>query len=402
MVSLQALHKNTPEDVVAHLVDEIKQVPSRRKELVALLPERLNLYAGRSTNEVIRMRGYIMAAFEDTGLPETALPYVLEELESGRDAYMVAAAAKALRGLNAPDSRFTSFLFTAAVNIKFLDDSVTFKCFKPRWPLSNHTSALKEIFKTFSWLGIYAQSSLPDLENFYEESDYSKATKAEIKKAIEHIRSITHHDKVDCCTNTIKIDALDRPAQSESKDCCSSSLSLDLLSEQLEVNQPAISSVVNITLEDQSGIQLKFEDYFCQIPTILTFFYSRCDNPDKCSLSISKLAELQKDVEEEGLAGKLKIAAITYDPEYDRPLELTRYGEDRGFKFNKNNRFFRSTNGFGALQAYFNLGVNFNRSIVNRHRIELFVLDGQGNIVSAFTRLQWDIRKVLQRAKSLI
>ena len=60
-----------------------------------LLPERISLYAGRSANETIRMRGYILAAFEQVELPDAALPYVLEELESGRDAYLVAAAARA-------------------------------------------------------------------------------------------------------------------------------------------------------------------------------------------------------------------------------------------------------------------------------------------------------------------
>src|SRR5262245_45026367 len=73
-------------------------------ELTALLAETLHLYEGRGTNQVIRMRGYILAAFERAGLPEAALPYVLEELESGHSAYLIAAAAKAVRGLTVPSS----------------------------------------------------------------------------------------------------------------------------------------------------------------------------------------------------------------------------------------------------------------------------------------------------------
>ena len=69
-----------------------------------MLPERISLYDGRSANATIRMRGYILAAFEQTGLPEAALPYVLEELENGRDAYLTAGAARALRGLDTPTS----------------------------------------------------------------------------------------------------------------------------------------------------------------------------------------------------------------------------------------------------------------------------------------------------------
>ena len=39
---------------------------------------------------------------------------------------------------------------------------------------------------------------------------------------------------------------------------------------------------------------------------------------------------------------------------------------------------------------------------MNRHRIELFILDQDGQIVDAVTRLQWDIDDVLSRARALL
>ena len=109
MLANRPLDKDTPEETIAELVDAVGRSPERRDLLVRLLPERLSLYEGRSTNETTRIRGYILAAFEQTGLPDAALPYVLEELENGRDAYLVAGAAKALRGLDSPTSRMTHF-----------------------------------------------------------------------------------------------------------------------------------------------------------------------------------------------------------------------------------------------------------------------------------------------------
>ena len=70
--------------------------------------------------------------------------------------------------------------------------------------------------------------------------------------------------------------------------------------------------------------------------------------------------------------------------------------------FSDDDRIFRARTGFRELQEYFQLGVNFSGSIVNRHRIELFVLDGQGEIVVTFARLQWDIQEVLEQAKALL
>lgn len=69
--------------------------------------------------------------------------------------------------------------------------------------------------------------------------------------------------------------------------------------------------------------------------------------------------------------------------------------------FGDSDRFLRTTAGLGALQEYFDLGVNFGQASVNRHRIELFVLDHDGAIARRFTRLQWNPHEVLQHASAL-
>jgi Uncharacterized protein SCO1/SenC/PrrC, involved in biogenesis of respiratory and photosynthetic systems len=107
-------------------------------------------------------------------------------------------------------------------------------------------------------------------------------------------------------------------------------------------------------------------------------------------------------IREEGLNGQLKTSAITYDPEYDLPARLKAYGLNRGVVFSEDDRFFRTLDGLKELQDYFGLGVNFNGSIVNQHRIELFVLDSEGRIAKTFARLQWDAREVLDSAKALL
>ena len=162
------------------------------------------------------------------------------------------------------------------------------------------------------------------------------------------------------------------------------------------------ASITDIELEDQDGNTLTYETFFNGRPSIVVFFYTRCDNPNKCSLTITKLARLQKALVEQRLEGLLKTAAITYDPEYDLPPTLKAYGENRGVAFGDDDRIFRTRTGFRQLQEYFQLGVNITGSIVNRHRIELFILDCRGKIAVSFTRLQWDIQEVLEQAKALL
>ena len=383
MLADRSLDKHTPEETIAELADAVRQLPERRGLLVQLLPERISLYEGRSANETIRMRGYILAAFEQAGLPDAALPYVLEELENGRDAYLVAGAAKALRGLATPTSRIVPFLLKAVENIKYVDDALTFECYKPRWPITASTTALTEIFRTIGWLGAHAKSALPDLETLCEErsDEFSRPIKAEIQNAIDRVRS--DRRAIHTCCGAVSTNpgfAVHCPQEDHRKG----------------------TSITDIELEDQDGNTLTYETFFNGKPSIVVFFYTRCDNPNKCSLTITKLARLQKALVEQRLEGLLKTAAITYDPEYDLPPTLKAYGENRGVAFGDDDRIFRTRNGLRALREYFQLGVNFTGATVNRHRIELFILDSLGEIAVTFTRLQWDIQEVLEQAKALL
>jgi protein SCO1 len=383
MLADRPLDKLTPEETIAELADAVRQSPERRDLLVELLPERISLYEGRSANATMRMRGYILAAFEQAGLPDAALPYVLEELENGRDAYLVAGAAKALRGLDTPTSRAVPFLLEAVENVKYVDDALTFECYKPRWPITNHTSALTEIFRTFGWLGAHAKSALPTLETLREESsdEFSRPIRAEIENAIDSIRS--DGSAIHACCGAVS----ENPGFA--------------VHTSLEEHRKG-TSITDIELEDQDGNIVTYETFFNGKPSIVVFFYTRCDNPNKCSLTITKLARLQKALEEQRLEGLLQTAAITYDPEYDLPPTLKAYGENRGVTFGDDDRMFRARTGFRQLQEYFQLGVNFTGSIVNRHRIELFILDSRGEIAVIFSRIQWDIQEVLEKAKVLL
>jgi protein SCO1 len=367
---------------IAARVDRIRLAPARRDELVELLPEDLPLYAGRSTNETKRIRGYVLAAFEQTGLPDAALPYVLEELESGREPYLVAAAARAVRGLPSPTGRVIPYLLRAIENMRPRDDTVTFESYRPRWPCAFPTTALTEIFKTFGWLGASAAAAVPRLEALHHDapSDLSAAVRGEMAHALHAIRSGALSEGGDCCCawpSTSGAVAPDHPRGTTA----------DLHRD--------------VTFEDQDGDRLTFADCFCGKPSVVTFFYTRCENPNKCSLTITKLADLQQLLRERGAPRAIRTMAITYDPEFDSPPLLKSYGQNRGATFSSDHRMLRSRSGFDELRRYFRLGVNFGPTTVNRHRIELFVLDSTGGIVATFARLRWDVTVVADEVMRL-
>jgi cytochrome oxidase Cu insertion factor (SCO1/SenC/PrrC family) len=375
----EALDQDTPEAQVAALVDEARRDPRDprgRDRLVALLAERSPLYAGRGANAVVRLRGYLIAAFEQLGLPDEALPYVLEELETGRDAYLVAAAARALRGRD-PTPDAVPFLLRALDNIRDVDDAVSFAGYRPRWPAPDRTTATEELLLTLAFLGEHARPALPDLVALGEDPG---AVSGPARATLTAILDRLGDDRPGCCT----------PAPASPLPG-----GLGVVAGGRERAVPA-----DIVLEDQDGRTLTFGEFFVGWPSVVAFFYTRCDNPNKCSLTITKLARLQRALRRGPSPGRVRTAAITYDPGFDLAPRLRAYGENRGAVFGPGDRFLRAPGGLRPLDDYFQLGVNFGQALVNRHRIELFVLDSAAQVVATFARLQWDVDEVLGVALS--
>ena len=155
-------------------------------------------------------------------------------------------------------------------------------------------------------------------------------------------------------------------------------------------------------LEDHAGDRIGFEAFFGGQPSIVAFFYTRCDNPLKCSLTIAKLARVQRLLAAERVADRIRTAAITYDPAFDLAPRLRAYGQDRGVRMDAGHRLFRAVSGNDAVRDHFGLGVNYVGSLVNRHRIELHILDAQARIAASFERLRWDEREVVAKAVEVL
>jgi protein SCO1/2 len=160
--------------------------------------------------------------------------------------------------------------------------------------------------------------------------------------------------------------------------------------------------IASTVLQDHDGATITFREFFTGQPTIVAFFYTRCDNPLKCSLTVTKLARVQALLQAQGLAERIDTAAITYDPGFDLPERLRIYGKDRGVRLDAHHRMLRAVEDNDALREYFELGVNFIESLVNRHRIELYILDAGGRVAVSFERIHWDEADVVARAVKVL
>lgn len=374
-----ALNAATTENQFAEWIDQASV--NQNRHLADLLYEGHPVYEGRSTNVMLRMRGYTMARFEQIGLPSTALTYVLEALESSFDPYMVAAAAKALRGMKLPHPQTTGYLIKAIYNIWQHDQPISFSQYHVQWPLKTYSTALVEIFTTIKWMGSYAQEFLVDLELILTDFGHhlSINNRLYLNEAIAAVKNDDRVVEVECCDLHLSIHS-DRSSKKQYVDA---------------------KSFPNLILEDQQGEQSHWGDFFEGKPTLLAFFYTRCMNPRKCTLTIQKLASIQSKLKEHKLSDKIKVAAITYDPDHDTAGALKTYGMARKFLFDESNKMFRVPYEFNLVVSALNLGVNFNESLVNQHRIELFLLDKGGVVKQSFLRLQTEIEPIINALKEI-
>lgn len=375
------------EQQFAALVDDVKRDPARRGLLTDLLREDHPVYDERSTNETIRMRGWVLLAFEPLGLPDAALLFVLEELDNGRDPYLIAAAARVLQIYAKPRAAFAPLLVRAFSNIRDHDDAVCLERYGGYAVSEPGTTAVQEVLATLRWLGPHAHAVLRELEAL--RTNRSNGLSASL--ADEVTRTITAIGRTT---------ATAPPAE---RSCCDTAAAeLGGFRARIPAAAADAVSVESVLLEDQDGNRIRFGEFFRGQPSVVAFFYTRCNNPQKCSLTITKLARVQQLLAQRDLATRIHTAAITYDPAYDLPARLRGYGESRGVRMNADHRMFRAPDGLRALRMHFQLGVNFVQSLVNRHRIELYVLDREGRTAGSFERLEWDEEEVVDQAVRLL
>ncbi len=362
-ISIDAAPPVASLDEAEAAIDQALAAPDAAAVLTRLLAEDAPLYRGRGTAEAERLRGQVLAGFAKAGLPIAAMPQVLAELETGLNPQVVAGAARALAGAETPPAEALDLLAAAALRIRSVDGLATLDRRSP-------ASAVTEVVLAMTRYGAPAVSRLRVLR---AEGGWSAAVTTALSEAIAGAEATAP------------------------KGCCGSRSS--------PAPTPvaaAPGAIDDLEIQDQSGAVMRFADLFSGKPAAIAFFYTRCMNPQKCSLTISRLAAVRARLEAAGLADRAVVAAFTYDPAYDTPRQLETYGRDRGFPFDGHCRLLRTTGPLDPLQAHFELGVGFGPATVNQHRIDLAVIDADGRVALSHAHRLWDDSEVFETLASLI
>lgn len=165
---------------------------------------------------------------------------------------------------------------------------------------------------------------------------------------------------------------------------------------------PAPVARLDIGFTDHSGATGVLADLVDR-PVLLAFFYTRCQNSRKCPMTVSRLAGLQRGLEAAGLGDRVRMLAITYEPQFDTPERLARYATNRGLALGPAARALRlDPERQQDLVEELRLEVAYNSGWVSGHGVELSLLDAGGRLVRRYQALSWQNQRVLEDVQRLL
>ena len=171
--------------------------------------------------------------------------------------------------------------------------------------LRTATSPVRELLATLAWLGPHARGVLPELES-------AARAKRAVQEAAPRYRPSRAGDRSaeQSLAGTLM---LRRDAGRREKHVVSAAR---IPAAAPRRSSQSFSRIIR-------AIPITFKEFFHGQPSIVVFFYTRCDNPMKCSLTVTKLGRIQKLLEAH-VNSRIEIhtAAITYDPAFDLPERL--------------------------------------------------------------------------------
>lgn len=148
-------------------------------------------------------------------------------------------------------------------------------------------------------------------------------------------------------------------------------------------------AVPSTTLRDQDNAPVALTD-FKGSATAVTFIYTRCPLPQFCPLIDRRFAEAQKLIAADpGLAGRVKLLSISFDPAFDRAEILRAHAKQLGAD-PKVWRFATADEAIvDRLAAEFGINVIREKDGSITHNLRTAVIDPTGHVTTVVDNNAW-------------
>lgn len=157
---------------------------------------------------------------------------------------------------------------------------------------------------------------------------------------------------------------------------------------------------MDFNMTDQNGKPFNLKEALGK-PTVATFIFTRCPNPQMCPLQARKMAWIQEKLDKAKLGEHVNLLLISFDPDYDTPERLKKFGQDNGVKFTNARMLRPSVPEFREFIDEFPIRVGYSNAGEVNHKTDLFMLDHQGGFARMYYGM-WDDDKVLKEVQQLV
>jgi protein SCO1/2 len=364
--------------------------------LAALLPHRSRLFEGRDKDLVIRLRAYILVTLSDIGVPDAARPAlvdILAHVDERNNPAEVGAAARALRSLGERGREFAPYLLDALTS-RLSVEEFSLQRFETQFPESEATTAQLELVRAIGSVSPAGDELRNALDWLIRDPDRDP-------RLVREARLVLARNAAASTGATARAGAIVSTAALERDSGPHAAI-------ERAGGPPAAPPDartlrhLDIHYTDHDGRGGTLHELFDR-PVLVTFFYSRCQNSRKCSLAVSHLAALQRQLTQAGLSDRVRLLAISYEPQFDTPERINRFASDRGLLL--------GTNALGLqldhrrekqLTDELESPVNFSAGWVNTHGVELSLIDAGGHVVRQYETTLWDNDQVVADVTSLL
>ncbi|MGR3178108.1 MAG: SCO family protein [Candidatus Anammoxibacter sp.] len=160
------------------------------------------------------------------------------------------------------------------------------------------------------------------------------------------------------------------------------------------------SSQKGLTLINQNNEPVILDSLIGK-PLVMSFIFTRCQLPTMCPLIMKKVAKVQKELNKE-YKDKVFFVIMTFDPEYDTPEVLKKYGEGYGVDYDNLIYLTGKKGDIDKALAHFRVYAKEEAPGQISHTMETMVLDEKGVIKRIFPTSIWSPKSVVNEVKKVI
>ena len=163
--------------------------------------------------------------------------------------------------------------------------------------------------------------------------------------------------------------------------------------------------VPNFTLRNQDNHEIHFQNYRGRT-LLLTFIYTRCPQPDYCTLMSNNFAQIDRALSQDaGLYAKTHLLSVSIDPSYDTPQVLRSYGAAHTERY-QNETFAHWEFAGGTTEQVKKIAEYFGLTYIPEkdqiiHGLRTVIVSPDGKVAKIYIGNDWKVEEVVNAMKNL-